>query len=55
MKTSYEELMEKPDALWTLLLFSGYLTADSKTKDDDFICQLRIPNKEILAQYNSIF
>ncbi len=56
MKTSYEDLMEKPDALWTLLLFTGYLTADSKEQqDDDMICQLRIPNREILAQYKGIF
>ena len=56
LKTSYEELMESPDALWTLLLFSGYLTIQSKIQENDTDrCQLRIPNKEILAQYKGIF
>lgn len=56
LKTSYEDLMESPDALWTLLLFSGYLTIESKIQDNDTVIgQLRIPNKEILAQYKGIF
>ena len=56
LKTSYEDLMESPDALWTLLLFSGYLTIESKTQENDADrCRLRIPNKEILAQYKGIF
>ncbi len=56
LKTSYEELMESPDALWTLLLFSGYLTFTDKVDDDEgFVCQLKIPNREILSQYNTIF
>ena len=56
LKTSYEELMESPEALWTLLLFSGYLTFNDKLGDDEgFICQLKIPNREVLSQYNTIF
>lgn len=56
MKTSYEDLMESPHALWTLLLFSGYLTTDRKQQRmDHFVCQLKIPNKEILSQYQGIF
>ena len=56
MKTSYEDLMESPHALWTLLLFSGYLTAVSnKQKMNHFVCQLKIPNEEILSQYQEIF
>lgn len=52
----YEDLIEKPAALWTLLLFSGYLTAFNKKQEDDLlICQLKIPNLEILAQYKAIF
>ncbi|MBP9726701.1 MAG: AAA family ATPase [Gammaproteobacteria bacterium] len=56
MKTSYEDLMESPDALWTLLLFSGYLTIVSQEQEDDDVkCELKIPNREILSQYKSIF
>ena len=56
MKTSYEDLMESPHALWTLLLFSGYLTVVSKQqKMNHFVCQLKIPNEEILSQYQEIF
>ncbi len=56
MKTSYEDLMESPHALWTLLLFSGYLTATSKQQKMSYlVCQLRIPNEEIVCQYQEIF
>ncbi len=52
----YQDLMQSPDALWTLLLFCGYLTVVSKERTDlDLICQLRVPNREILAQYRRIF
>jgi hypothetical protein len=52
----YEDLMEKPSALWTLLLFCGYLTVFSQ--EPHFSrkrCQLKIPNKEVLDQYHEIF
>lgn len=56
LQTRYEELMEEADALWTLLLFSGYLTATSKKqKRSHLVCELRIPNEEILSQYQDIF
>jgi len=56
MKTSYEDLIESPHVLWTLLLFSGYLTAvSSKQIMNHFVCQLKIPNEEILSQYQEIF
>lgn len=52
----YEDLMNDPDALWTLLLFCGYLTVESKEQEyDRWVCQLKIPNTEILAQYRRIF
>ena len=52
----YEELLKNPDALWTLLLFCGYLTVERKEREySRFICQLKIPNEEILAQYREIF
>lgn len=56
LKLRYEELMTEPHVLWTLLLFTGYLTVASKVRQDDlYICQLRIPNREVLAQYKGIF
>jgi hypothetical protein len=54
----YEDLIDKKESLWTLLLFAGYLTAISKEEDENdlqWCCQLKIPNQEILAQYTSIF
>lgn len=52
----YEDLMEKPSALWTLLLFCGYVTVESKTSEGIlWSCQLKIPNREVLAQYTGIF
>lgn len=52
----YEDLVEKQQALWTLLVFCGYLKVDSKKlKGSRFICQLKIPNNEILIQYNEAF
>ena len=51
----YEDLLQDPDAIWTLLLFCGYLTVEDKFWDAAWVCQLKIPNKEILEQYTSIF
>lgn len=52
----YEDLFDKKEAIWTLLLFAGYLTAVSKNIDKlQFRCQLKVPNQEVLAQYTSIF
>lgn len=52
----YEELMEKPHALFVLLLFCGYLTVEKKQPTiDQWLCELRVPNREILAQYTRIF
>lgn len=56
LQTRYEELMEESDALWTLLLFTGYLTVVNKTEPmGKLLCQLKIPNNEILTQYQTIF
>lgn len=58
VNVNYEDLMEKPSALWTLLLFCGYLTIESRKLDPvtlRWVCCLRIPNREIQSQYNIIF
>lgn len=37
-----------PDATWSLLLFSGYLTsANTQYREDRILCDLRIPNREV--------
>ena len=43
-----EFLFDKKEAIWTLLLFAGYLTAVSHEEDGlKFRCQLKIPNQEV--------
>lgn len=53
----YEELMSDSNALWTLLLFCGYLTVESNKQgfSTRVTCQLKIPNQEVLSQYREIF
>jgi hypothetical protein len=48
----FTDLNEKPSAIWSLLLYSGYLTADSPSSYGK-PSQLHIPNKEINELYNS--
>lgn len=64
--------MEKPETIWTLLLFGGYLTVENQgvqkslaeqvaqfnrlgTASTKINCHVRIPNREIAAQYEEIF
>lgn len=43
-------------ALWTLLLYSGYLTGDHQEQIGNQVFQyLRIPNREVLMLYEQIF
>ena len=45
-------------ALWSFLLFSGYLRADSQIGTDEKarpICQLTIPNREVRSAFADIF
>lgn len=52
----YENVLKDATSFWTLLLFCGYLTVISKTqKNLKYLCQLRVPNQEVLAQYKDIF
>ncbi len=52
----YDDLIEEKEAIWTLLLFAGYLTVEKKEPDSlQFRCQLKIPNHEVQEQYVSIF
>jgi hypothetical protein len=47
----FTDLDEKPNAVWALLLYSGYLTIDSVSHGN--FCRLRIPNIEVEELYKS--
>ena len=49
----FNDLEKRPNLIWSLLLFSGYLTIDS-TPSSDLPCQLRIPNMEVAQLYTSM-
>ena len=42
---------DNPKALWSLLLYAGYLTFAKKSKD---VCVLALPNKEIQVLYKDL-
>jgi hypothetical protein len=51
----FADLKTNSDALWSLLLFSGYLTAIKKTPvHTRFHCELKTPNQEIDALYRDV-
>ena len=49
----FPDLEKKPDTVWSLLLFSGYLTLDA-TPSYGIPCRLRIPNIEVTELYKSM-
>ncbi len=49
----FSDLEKKSDAVWSLLLFSGYLTVDA-TPAYGIPCRLRIPNLEVTELYKSM-
>lgn len=52
--THFKDLLDDEYTLYSLLLFSGYLTAKKLhlNEDGDFACELQIPNKELLGLLN---
>ena len=51
----FQQIYSKSDAVWSFLLFSGYLTfKDWYLKDDLRYCTLKIPNKEVSSFYKEI-
>lgn len=53
-KVRFAHLTTHPDALWSLLLATGYLTAARVYNDESgYICDLRIPNKEVRGVFKS--
>ncbi len=55
----YEDLMGDPNSLWALLLFCGYLKVENHhlaANDTGIrVCQLKIPNREIIGLFNGVF
>jgi hypothetical protein len=50
------QLRQAPNALWSLLTFSGYLTAETvKSTLAGYECQLRIPNAEVREVFKGPF
>ena len=52
---SYRDLKTRPDAIWSFLLFTGYLKPVEIKRDDDdlWIAKLAVPNKEIATVMKS--
>lgn len=51
----FPDVSTNSDVLWSLLLFSGYVTfKDHQLIDGKDICTFSIPNKEIAALYNNL-
>lgn len=51
------DLAQRPDALFSFLLFSGYLKATETVLDESGItrCRLAIPNREVRTTYETVF
>src|SRR6056297_4112471 len=48
--SALRELRTKPNAIWTLFLFSGYLKPETKVlKAGKYECMLKIPNEEVMV------
>ncbi|MBQ9394652.1 MAG: PD-(D/E)XK nuclease domain-containing protein, partial [Proteobacteria bacterium] len=53
---SYRDLKQNPDAIWSFLLYTGYLKAIKVGKDDDgllMMAEVAVPNNEILTVMKS--
>lgn len=50
----FQALESDPDAIWSLLLASGYVTAENTEDNEPTTCNLRITNRETLLLYTGI-
>lgn len=51
-----QQLRDTPEALWSLLMFSGYLTsAETALVNGRFVAQLRVPNREVEVVFRDTF
>jgi hypothetical protein len=49
----FSDLEKNPNAIWSLLLYSGYVTID-RTPSDNTNCHLRLPNIEVSNLYKTM-
>ena len=55
-RVALRDLDASSDAVWSFLLFTGYLKAEDVRQEDlDTVAELSIPNKEVLSVYRTIF
>lgn len=56
-KFRYEDIITNDCALWSLLLFTGYLSLHAIKYDSEYNAkyQLRVPNREVKTTYTTIF
>jgi len=55
-RVALRDLDTSTDAVWSFLLFTGYLKAtDVRQEDTDTVGTLSIPNREVLSVYRTIF
>jgi hypothetical protein len=58
-EVTFDCLTNDPIALWSLLLFTGYLRVDAKyTREEEtglIPCKVKVPNKEVMLLFTSFF
>jgi hypothetical protein len=55
-RVALRDLDLSPDAVWSFLLFTGYLKAtDVHQENDETVAALSVPNREVLTVYRTIF
>ncbi|KJJ83396.1 protein containing DUF1703 [Candidatus Omnitrophus magneticus] len=55
--TIFSDIKDNDDLVWSFLLLSGYLTYEKIVYSEDtanFLCDLKVPNKEICSIYKGI-
>ncbi|RZI47006.1 AAA family ATPase [Rickettsiales endosymbiont of Peranema trichophorum] len=51
----FPDIKKKPEALWSLLLYAGYLKVlSSKFMEYHLVCEISVPNKEVGGVYSQI-
>ncbi|HQS83995.1 MAG: hypothetical protein B7Y25_03570 [Alphaproteobacteria bacterium 16-39-46] len=53
-KMVFSDIKSSPNALYNLLLFSGYLTVERSIENDDttYNCEVKIPNREVRSVFS---
>ncbi len=55
-RVALRDLGQSPEAVWSFLLFTGYLKATNvRQEDDETVASLSIPNREVQIAYRTLF